>query len=260
MAANHNVVIVKEAQDIKKIDDILPYFSNPTPTSIVVICYKYKKISKKAFIEKINKIGVVFDAKSLYDNQIPQWITKYLAEKGFPIDVHASTLLAENLGSDLSKIVNELGKLMINLPAGTKVTPEIVEENIGISKDFNVFELNKALSYRDVVKANRIVNYFAANPNDHPMVLVIGQLNAHFTKILLYNSLKDKSKNNAASALGINAFFLNDYIKGGSNFPINKLYEVFGLLREFDMRSKGVNNESATTGDLLRELIFKILH
>lgn len=260
MAANHNVVIVKEAQDIKKMDELDAYLSKPTPTTILVFCYKYKKISRKAFVEKVNKCGVLFESKSLYDNQIAAWITKYLADKGYGIDVEAGAMLAENLGTDLSKIVNELSKLMINLPQGTKVTPDTVEQNIGISKEFNVFELNKALSYRDVLKANRIVSYFAANPNDHPMVVTMSQIHVHFTRVLLYQSLKDKSTNNAASVLGINRFFLNDYVAGAKNYPLPKLYTIFSILREYDLRGKGVNNESAGMGDLLREMIFRILH
>lgn len=261
MCSNYQVVIVKEAQDIKKIDMLVPYFEKPAKTTILVICYKYKKPEGGTKIPKALKdTGVLFEAKPLYDNQVAEWIKKFLAAKSYAIELEAAQMLAENLGTELAKIVNELTKLLITLPAKSEITVKHIEDNIGISRDYNVFELTKALGAKNVFKVNQIVTYYAANPADHPLIVSISAINNYFTKVLLYHSLADKSRNSAASALGINPFFVGDYEAASRRYPLGKLVTIFADLRKYDLRSKGFDNNSVEGPELLKELVFKILN
>lgn len=263
MMANYQVLIVKELQDMDKLEKLQVYTDNPLSSTILVLCHKYAKLDKrKVFYKSIEKHGVIFESNRLYDNKIPEWITGYLEQSGYPIHPKAALLLTDFLGADLGKIVNEIRKLLINLVPGTQITEEIVEKNIGISKDFNVFELQKALIQKDVVKANRIILYFAANPRDNSLVKVIPILFAFFSKILTYHHLADKSKNSAAAALSIHPFFVNDYQVASRSFPVAKVIRILSLLREYDMKSKGVDSNAlyASDGELMKELVFKILH
>ncbi|MCX6251855.1 MAG: DNA polymerase III subunit delta [Bacteroidetes bacterium] len=261
MMANYQVILVKEAQDLDKIEELAGYVDNPLNSTLLVLCYKYEKIDKRKSIYKaIEKSGVLFESARLYDNQIPDWISDYVRKRNYTISAKAAALLAEFLGSDLSKIVNEIGKLMINLSAGQEITDEYVERNIGISKDFNVFELQKALAKRDVFKANLIINHFASNLRDNPLVKIIPILFSFFSKILIYHHLADKSRNNVASALSVNPFFISDYQVAANNFNTTRLTSIISLLREYDLKAKGVENVSATDGELMKELIFRILH
>ncbi len=261
MMANHQVLIVKEAQNLKNIEKLAFYAEQPLSSTILVINYKYKKLDKRTKLYKIlNKTAVLFESKKLYDNQIPAWINAYLKEKKYSITPVSSQLLTDFLGTDLSKISNELNKLIISLPEGTNITPEHIEKNIGISKDFNNFELQNALTNRDVLKANRIILHFARNPKDNPITLTIITLFSFFSKILTYHFLKDKNKNNVASVLKINPYFVKDYIKAAQVFNTRKTVAIISYLREYDMKAKGYNNVGTTHEDLLKELIFKILH
>jgi len=261
MMASHQVIIVKEAQDLKKIENIVYYAQKPLQSTILVFCYKYKKLAKnKKAYKAIDKNGAVFESKKLYDNKVPEWINGYLKQKKYSIDPVGSRLLTDFLGNDLSKIANELEKLIISLPENTKITPLHIEENIGISKDFNNFELQNALRTKNVLKANQIVNYFAKNPRDNPLVLTLSSLFYFYVKILSYHYVKNKDSRNVASVLKINPYFVKDYELAAKKYNIRKTVQVISLLREYDMKSKGVGNVSATHGDLLKELIFKILH
>ncbi|MCB2221406.1 MAG: DNA polymerase III subunit delta [Bacteroidetes bacterium] len=261
MMANYQVVIVKEAQNIQKIEELLPYVENPLSSTLLVINYKYKKVDKrKSFFKQLDKKGVLFESKKLYDNQVAGWINSYVAQKGFKITPKASAMLAEFLGTDLSKIVNEVNKLVLNVPASSEINDELVERNIGISKDFNIFELQNAIGTRNVLKANQIINYFAANPKENPLVKTITLLNTFFSKILIYHQLADKSRNNAASALSVNPFFVKDYQDAARHYSIGKLIKIIGYLREYDLKSKGVGNISTSDGELLKELLYKIMH
>ncbi|MBT6014166.1 MAG: DNA polymerase III subunit delta [Flavobacteriales bacterium] len=257
----HRVVIVKEAQDIRSIDQLELYFDNPLPSTILVICYKYKKIDKrKSFGKNLSKKSVLFESKKLYENQIPAWIKGQLKEKNFNIDENSSHLLSEYLGNDLSKISNELGKLILNIKEGETITAKIIEENIGISKDFNVFELQTAIGKKDILKSNKIIKHFSENPKNHPFVLTLSSLFSYFQKVMIYHSLKDKSKNNAASQLGVNPYFLGQYQLAASNYSMSNLFTIFSYLKEYDLKSKGIQNPSVPENELLRELTFKILH
>jgi DNA polymerase-3 subunit delta len=277
MMSEYQVVIIKEAQNIRDLvgkgdDDeksakgkekakhpFAAYIENPQPSTILVICYKYKSIDKRTAVAKlIDKNAVLFESKKLYDNQVPDWINNYLRGKDYTVGPKASAMLTEYLGTSLSKITNELDKLMINLPPKSEITPEHIQTNIGISKDYNVFELQAAIGKRETLKANRIINYFASNEKDNPMVVTISSLYGYFCKILTYHFLADKKT--AAAALGVHPFFVKDYEVAAKNYSAGKLKSIFGYLREYDLKSKGVDNGSASHGELLKELVFKILH
>jgi DNA polymerase III subunit delta len=262
MMSNHQVIIVKEAQSLKKIDDLAWYVEKPLSSTILVINYKYKTLDKRTKLYKlIDSSAVYFESNRLRDYQVPQWIEKYLMSKGVKTSPDASAMLTEFLGTDLHKIVNELDKLLITLPAEKPViTTEIIEKNIGISKDFNNFELQKAVGEKNIFRANMIVHYFADNPKDNPVSLTIASLFSYFSKLLTYHYLSDKSKNNVASVLKINPFFVRDYELSASKYDARKTVEIIGLLRSYDMKSKGYGDLTSTPGDLLKELLFKILH
>ncbi len=261
MMAERQVVIVKEAQDLSRtIEKFASYAENPQTTTVLVINYKYKKIDKRKALYKIlKKIGVVYESKKLYDNQVPDWIRRVLASKGYKITPKASQMLVEFLGTDLSKINNELEKLQIILPKNSEITPVIIEENIGISKDYNNFELRKAIGARNDTKAFKIVNYFAENPKDNPMVVTVSLLFNFFSQLLQLHGLNDKSPRNVASVLRVNPYFVNEYLDAARNFPMRKVSQIIGDLREFDVKSKGVNSNAVPQGDLLKELLVRIL-
>jgi DNA polymerase-3 subunit delta len=261
MMANYQVVIVKEAQDIDKIENLQPYVEKPQPSTLLVIAYKYKKIDlRKGFAKSVAKSGVIFESPRLYENKIPAWITEQVVSKGYSIKPEAGQLLAEYLGSDLGKIMNELDKLVINLPAGSQIDAALIERNIGISKDYNIFELQNALGDKDVEKANRIIGYFAANTKQNPMIVILTVLFGFFMKLMIYHQLSDKSQKNVAAELSINPFFVKDYSRAAQNYPFRRIRAIIGLLREYDLRLKGVNNGSTEESELLRELVYKILH
>jgi len=262
MMANHNVVIIKEAQHLsRELDKLESYLENPTSTTILVLCYKYKKVDgRKAIGKLLKKKTVYLETKKLYDNQVPDWISSYIKKKGYTITPQAAILIAEFLGTDLGKIVNELEKLTINVPQGNEITPDTVEKNIGISKDFNNFELNKALGTKDVLKANKIINHFGKNERDHPLVVTIGLMYSFFTNILKFHYTKDKSRNNIASVLRVSPFFVGEYEVAARNYSIKKSVKIIEYLRDYDLKSKGVNNASSSNSELLKELVFKILH
>lgn len=261
MMSEKQVLIVKEAQDLSRsIEKLVSYAENVQPTTVLVINYKYKKLDKRKKLYKaIDKVGVLFDSKKLYDNQVADWIRRVLSGKNYKIEPKAAQMLVEFLGTDLSKIANELKKLMLILPKETIITDHDIEENIGISKDFNNFELLKAIGSVNVVKANRIINYFVENPKNNPTVMTISLLNNFFTKLLLFHGLQDKSKSSVFKSLGVGFYFVDDYFLAAKNYTMRKVAKVIGYLRDADVKSKGVG-ASQTQEDILKELIFKILH
>jgi DNA polymerase-3 subunit delta len=269
MMADYQLVMVKEAQDLKwgKDDDdkkainpILNYLDNPLKSTILVFCYKYGKFDKrKKTYKAIEKNGLVFESNTLYDNKVPAWIEGHVKERGYVIDQQASLMLSEYLGNDLSKIANELDKLMLNVSAGQEITLKHIQENIGISKEYNVFELQAALAKKDVVKVNRIINYFESNPKSNPMVLIMGNLYNYFSKVLALHYVKDRSQQNVAREIGVNPFFVKDYEQAARSFDHGKSMQIISLLREYDLKSKGVDS-TADHGELMKELMFKILH
>ncbi|QXP54725.1 DNA polymerase III subunit delta [Cellulophaga sp. HaHa_2_95] len=260
MMAEHQVIIVKEAQHLSRtIDNLAAYADNPQPTTVLVICYKYAKLDKRKKVYKaVQKAGVLFESKKLYENQVSDWIRKVLAGSGYGITPKAAILLVEFLGTDLSKINNELEKLKLVIPKSQEITPQAIEENIGISKDYNNFELKKALGERNVLKATRILNYFAQNPKDNPFVLTVTLLNSFFTQLLQYHGLKDHNPKTVASALGISPYFVGEYQTAAKNYPMKKVSMIIAHLRELDVKGKGVG-ASLSQEDLLKELLVRIM-
>lgn len=261
MMAEKQVIIVKEAQDLSRsIEKLVAYANQPQPTTVLVLNYKYKKLDKRKKLHKaIAKTGLVFESKKLYDNKVADWIRRVLSGKNYQIAPKAAQMLVDFLGTDLSKIANELDKLMLTLPKETIITDVHIEENIGISKDFNNFELLKAIGDKNLVKANRIINYFVNNPKNNPTVMTISLLNNFFTKLLLFHGLENKSKDAVSRALGVNIYFVEDYFSASRNYPMRKVAQVIAILRDADVKSKGVG-ANLSQGDILKELIFKILH
>lgn len=284
MMSEYQVIIVKEAQNLKELgktsggsDDedsdspvkkssstsnaLTAYLQQPQTSTILVFCYKYKTLDKRSTIYKsLQKNHIFLETKKLYDNKIPEWITEFVQDHKFKISPKASYLLAESLGNDLSKIAKEIEKLFINLKEGEEITLELVQDNIGISKEFNVFELQDALAKKDILKANRIINYFSANEKEHPAVMTLSSLYGYFTKVLLYHFAPDKSKFVVAQVLGVNPFFVDGYVNAAKNYNTAKLKSIFSYLKEYDLKTKGVDNNGVNNGELMKELMFKILH
>jgi DNA polymerase-3 subunit delta len=259
--AERQVVIVKEAQDMKNPEELQPYIEYPSMTTVLVLCFKYKKLDKrKLFVKAIEKKGIVFESQKIYENKIPDWIRAQVKAKGYEIQPKAALMLTECLGSDLTRIVNEINKLLINIPSGTEIDDTLVAKYVGVHKDYNVFELQKALGNREVFRANQIVAYFASNPKENPLNKVLSILYIYFLKVLMYHQLKDKSRNAAAAALSVNPYFVQDYLTAAQNYTSSQVMRIISCLREYDLKSKGVDNLSADDGELLKELVFKILH
>ena len=262
MMAERQVVIVKEAQELSRtIEKLAAYVENPQPTTVLVICYKYKKVDKrKALYKAAKKTGVVFESKKLYENQVGEWIRRVMTGRKYRVTPKATQMLVEFLGTDLGKIDNELKKLQLLLPEGSEITPEVIEENIGISKDYNNFELRKAIGERNQAKAYRIINYFGQNPKDNPTVVTVSLLYNFFSQLLHYHGLHDKSQRSVASALRINPYFVSEYQNAARNFPMKKVSQVVSVLRDADVKSKGVGASNLPPKDLLQELLVKIFN
>ena len=261
MMAERQVLIIKEAQDLSRnIEKLVGYAENPQPTTILVLNYKYKKLDKRKKLHKaISKSGLVYESKKLYDNQVGDWIRRVLNGKKYQIEPKASQMLVEFLGTDLNKIANELDKLILILPKETIINDAHIEDNIGISKDFNNFELRKAVGEKNILKVNRIINYFTENPKNNPLVMTISLLNNYFTQLLLFHGLKDKSKSSVSKNLAVNPYFVDEYFIAGRNYPMRKVSQVIAFLRDADVKSKGVGANQSHR-DILKELLFKILH
>lgn len=261
MMADYQVVIVKEAQNLSKtFEKFESYAVNPQLTTILVFAFRDKPDGRKKIFKTIKDKGVWFESKKLYDNQVPDWIVKVLKGQNYGIEPKAAAMLAEFLGTDLAKINNELEKLKIVFPEGHIFTPKNIEENIGFSKDYNVFELKSALATRNQQKAYTIIHNFAANPKDNPIVVVSGQMFAFFAQLLQYHGLKDKSKFNAAKALGVNPFFMDEYATASKNYPMRKVSQIIEIIRDMDVKSKGVGSGSMKEADMLKELVYKIFN
>lgn len=262
MMSNYQVLILKEAQGMDDLEELHEYAANPVATTILVIAHKHKNYdARKKLAAAVKKNGVIFKSDRLFDNKIPAWINMEVKEKGYTITPEASRLMSASLGSDLTKIKMELGKLFIGLSDKKVIDEDVIEQNIGISKEFNIFEFQKAIATGDIYKANLIARYFGANQKSNPFVLTIALLYQFFIKLLIYHSLKDKTKDNVvASELSINPYFVRDYRIAVKRFPLPKTIEAISLLREYDLKFKGLNNVSAKEGDLLTELVFKLMH
>ena len=261
MMSNYNLVILKEAQMFQKFDELENYFKNPDPTTIFVMCYKYKKADKrKSFYKTIAKNGIVFTSDKIQESKIPDWIMDYCQKKKYEIDSKSAQMLASFIGNDLSNITNELKKLFILLPAGGRISPAVIEQNIGISKDFNAFELTKALSEQNFNKVYSIVKYFEANQKENPPQKIIPMIFPYFQRMLRFHYCNDKSKGAVAQSLGTNPYFVDEYFKAAKFFTLSRTLNCISILREYDLKSKGLESSTGVKGgDLIKEMIIKII-
>ena len=260
LMAEKQVIIVKEAQDLaRSFDQLEAYAKQVQPSTVLVLCYKYKVVDKRKKVYKaIEEAGVIYESKKLKEYQIEPWLNKQITAKGYAIEPKANAMLVEFLGTDLSKISNELDKLMLVIPAQSTITPLVVEQNIGISKDYNNFELIKAIVEQDSFRAFKIVDYFAQNPKNNPLVVTVALVYGYFSKLLLYHGLADKSSANVVKQLKVNPYAVKDYQQGVRHYSMKAVSGVIASLKDIDLKSKGVGSFSATQGDLLKEMLVKI--
>ena len=262
MLAKYKVVLVKEAQWITDIDNLSYYLENPMPSTVLIINHKNGTLDKrKKVVLEIEKKGILFESKKLYENELPSWIVNQAKKMGLGLDVRTSELLAEYLGNDLSRIEGELEKLKISIPSNeTRITADLVEKNIGISKEYNDFELQSAIVEKNILKANKIVAYYSKNPKNNPIQKTIALLGGYFGNLMLYHYLVDKTTGNAASILGIAPFRLRELVTGAKNYNALKTMQIISELRTFDAKSKGFESRGIPDAELLKELLYKIMH
>lgn len=263
MMSKYQVVIVREAQNLKNLDELIHYLQKPMNSTILVICYKHGTLDRrKKITAELEKAGVLFESKKLKDTQLPGFISSYLKRKQVEIEPKASEMMAEFVGTDLNRMAGELEKLIITLPAGQKrITAEQIERNIGISKDYNNFELRNALIEKDVFKANQIVKYFEDNPKNNPLQVTLAILFNFFSNLMLAYYAPDKSDQGIASQLGLRSpWQAKDYMAGMRKYTGVKVMQIIGAIRTCDAKSKGIDNPSTPDGELLRELVYFILH
>lgn len=262
MMANQQVVIVREAQKLKKIDDLLIYIDNPLNSTILVIAYKYEDLDKrKSLYKSLSKKGLYIESEKVPEYQIPGWIDRYLTDRGIMAGPDSSRLLSEFLGNDLGKIANELDKLIISLPKESpRITPELIEKSIGMSKDYTPNELWRSIVYRDPLKAARVVNYYAGHSKKEIIPLIFPVLFSSFSRVLIYHSLKDKSEGNVVAMLKTYPGYVRDFKAAASVYNLGACMNIISLIRSYDLKAKGFGEAGSDTGDLLRELVFKIMH
>lgn len=265
MMAEKQLVIVKEAQSLSLKEEeekqYLGYLKRPVQSTVLVFAWKHgSPDGRKAFAREIKKAAAFFESKTLYENQVSAWVKGWLSEKKYKIEEDAAELLAEFAGNNLSNIANELEKLIINKQPGAAITADDIERQVGFSKEYSVFELSNALGAKDRSKAYKITQYFAANPKSSPLVVTLGFLYTFFSKVYLYQANRSRPEKDIAAALKINPYFIKDYRLAAQHYGIPKLEQIFYTLEEYDLRSKGVNNHGVEEGELLKELVFKILN
>ncbi len=265
MMAERQVVIIKEAQalSMKEADEeeYLRYLKKPIKSTLLVFAWKHgTPDGRKSFGKEMKKSAVYFESKPLYQNQVAPWVKNWLSQKKYKIEEQAAELLVEYTGNELAKVANELEKLIINKQAGATITLDDIESGVGISKEYNTFELNNALGTKNKTKTYQIVNYFVANPKNGPLVLILGTLQGYFSKIFLFHLNKNLPDKDIASVIKVSPFFLKDYRTAAANYTPQKLEQIFKILEEFDLRSKGVNNRSLKEGELLKEMVARILN
>lgn len=263
MMAKHQVVIVKEAQNLLKIDELAVYAQNPMETTILVICYKNGKVDgRKKLIPAVEKVGVVFESPKLKDGMLPQFIADYLRRKQVSIEERACLMMAESVGADLNRMAGELDKLVLALPTGQmRITPDLVEQHVGISKEFNLWELRTAVSNKDVAKVNKIIFYFDQNPKANSPVATVSMLFNFFAQVMLAYYSPDKTERGMMAQLDLRQNWqLREYTTAMRNYTALKTMRIIGKLREADARLKGINRGNLTDADIMHELFFYILH
>lgn len=263
MMSEYQVVVVKEAQAIRNMEELSFYLQKPLRSTILVVCHKHGTLDKrKKLAAEIEKTGILFEAKKIKDSQLPAFISSYMKCKGIDMDPKATAMLADFVGSDLSRLTGELEKLIITLPIGQKrVTPEQIEKNIGISKDYNNFELRSALVEKDILKANKIIKYFEENPKTNPIQMTLSLLFNFYSNLMLAYYSPEKNEQGVATWLGLKSpWAARDYLAAMRRYNGVKTMQIIGEIRYADAKSKGIDCGSMTAGDILRELVFKILH
>lgn len=264
MMSEYQVVIVKEAQRLANFELLELYAKNPLKSTILIINYKHGTVDgRKSVVKAIDKAGVIFESKRLYDNKVPAFISSYFRDRNIQIDMKSTQMLVDYVGNDLSKLIKELEKLQVVLSGKEqRITAEVIEENIGISKDYNNFELIKAIANKDKVRAYRIVEYFNNNPKDNPLVMTLYSFIYYFNNLVECFWLPNKSEQNVMKALNFrNTYMTQDYMAGLRNYNVNEVLNIISNLRTFDAKSKGIDNPPYTThGELLKELVYKIMH
>ena len=263
MMSERQVVVVKEAQSIRNMEELAFYLQKPLLSTILVICHKHGTLDRrKKLAVEIEKCGILFESKKIKDPQLPSFISLYLKQRGVDTEPKAVAMLADFVGSDLSRLTGELDKLIITLPKGqTRVTPDQIEKNIGISKDYNNFELRNALIAKDILKANQIIKYFEENPKTNPIQMTLSLLFSFYSNLMLAYYAPEKNEQGVANMLGLrNTWQARDYIAAMYKYNGVKTMQIIGEIRYADAKSKGVDNSSLTDGEILRELVFKILH
>lgn len=267
MMAERQVVIVKEAQDLKDLEDekgqvlLEAYLKNPQPSTILVFCHKYKALHAGRKLSKLlDKYAVLVTSRKVWDNQVPAWVASYIKDKGFTANDKAVRMLADFIGTDLTRMANEIDKMLINFKEKVEIDAHTVQKYVGISKEYNVFELQKALTFRDVLKANQIVNYFEANPKSNNIIPVIAMLFSFYSKLLLVHHSGDKSPKNVAAVLKMNPYIAKEYVTAIRNYSLEKVIHNIHFLKEADLRAKGVDSGGISHGQIMKELIFKLMH
>lgn len=267
MMADRQVVIVKEAQSIPDLGKedaqklLISYLNNPLPSTILVFAHKHKKIDGRGSLKKeLDKKTVFMNSEKVKDWKLVEWVEGYFRDLGHQIDTKAAQLLSDSIGNNLEVITNEVGKMLINFSGPTKFTPDHISKYIGINKDYNNFELSKAIGFKNAEKANQIIHYFIQNPKAHPVIPVFSLLYNYFSKIALVHRAGPMPENQLASILGVHPFAAKEYVAAARNYKLGKVIEVFGFIKEADLRFKGVEAGSMNQGEILRELVFKILH
>jgi len=260
MMSEYQLIIIKEAQNIGDIDQLEDYLENPLSTTILVLCYKGKKVDKRKKVGKLFGKYTHFTSERLRDYEVTTWIEKYVKAKGRNIDVKGVQLISDYLGNDLGKIANEIDKMLINVKQEVAIiTEQHIEQNIGVSKDYNIFELQKAIGQKNFNKAIQITNYFASNTKQHSIIPIIANLYSFFSKIYTYHNIKSRPKKEIALTLGINEFFVDEYRQASVNYYPGHIEQIFGFLKYYDLRSKGVNDTGTDEGQLMIEMVVRIL-
>ena len=264
--ADRQLIIVKEAQALAGLESkeknvlLEQYAAKPLPSTVLVICHQGNFDERKTLAKAFDKAGALVQSKKMYDNKLPDWVADYCHSKNTKISLKAIQMLVENIGNDLKRLSSEIEKVLINLKANEEISAATIERFVGISKEYNVFEFQKALMQKDVFKCNQIAAFFAENPKDNPLMPILIILFGFFSKVLTAHGTADKSDRNLATILGVNPYFVKDYLQTVRNYPVNKVVDIISALRQADNHSKGIEAGSLNDGEILKQLVFRILH
>ncbi|MEI6086510.1 MAG: DNA polymerase III subunit delta [Bacteroidota bacterium] len=260
MFAERQVVLLKEAQHMRDIEKLESYIENPLKTTVFVVCYKEKKVDGRSKLAKILKTkGELLSTKKMYDNQLPEWTNQMIQQHGLTISPKGLNLLVDHIGNDLSRIENEIEKLAVNLGTRKGITEDDIEKYIGVSKEFNVFELQDAIGKKDQAKAIRIINYFEANPKAAPIQMVLPAIYNFFSKVLMIHAMPGGDEKSIAAAIGVNPYFARDYFAAAKKYNYAGVEKILLLLHHYNLRSVGVHDVGSSDAGLMKELVVKMM-